>query len=173
MKRWFYTSALVGVIGFQGGSAQADVVTRFASGATPADIQSSVDGFRSDLGGVNNGVGGGPFGSGSRAINWDGVPDSSAANNLFAPTFFNSTSPRGITFLTPGTGLQVSADALNPGSVPVLFGNIDPSYPATFQAFSQERLFTALGSPIVDLNFFLPSDPTSLAFTRGFGAVFS
>ena len=148
----------------------ADAVSRFGSGATVGDIQSVVDGFRSDLGGTNNGVGGGPFGSGFRAINWDGVPDNVAAGNPLPPAFFNSTSPRGVTFATAGTGFQVSANAAS--GVPVRFGNIDPSYSTTFQAFSQERLFTALGSTVVDVNFFLPSSPTTPAFTRGFGAVF-
>jgi len=171
---FFASSAFVGiVIGFAPASGHANAVTRFASGATPADIQSAVDGFRTDLGGNNNGVGGGPFSSGFRAINWDGVPDALAAANLLPANFFNATSPRGVTFQTAGTGFQASATAANSGGVPVRFGNIDPSYPNTFQAFSQERLFTALGSPFLDVNFFVPGGPTTPAFTRGFGAVFS
>jgi hypothetical protein len=172
MKRFIYSGVLVPLaIGLPSVSARADAVTRFAAGATAADIQSAVDGFRSDLGGVNNGAGGGPFGSGFRAINWDGVPDASAANNLLSPTFFNANSPRGATFSTPGTGFQVSATAAS--GVPVLFGNIDPSYSSTFQTFSPQRLFTALGSPILDMNFSVPSDPGTAAFTRGFAAVFT
>src|SRR5947208_1729577 len=66
-------------------SVHADAVIRSAAGATPADIQSAVDGFRTDLGGVDNGSGGGPFASGFRVINWDDVPDASAAVNLLSP----------------------------------------------------------------------------------------
>ncbi|TMH07183.1 MAG: PEP-CTERM sorting domain-containing protein [Betaproteobacteria bacterium] len=41
-----------------------------------------------------------------------------------------------------------------------------------FQTFSPQRLFTALGSDIVDVNFFVPGLPTP-AFTSAFGAVFT
>ena len=78
-------------------------------------------------------------------------------------------SPRGEVFSPPGTGFQVSANASNP---PVQFGNIDPNYPSFFEPFSQQRLFTALGSNITDVNFFVPGSGTA-ALTRGFGVVFS
>src|SRR5439155_20768805 len=73
---------------------------------------------------------------------------------------------------TPGTGFQVSANAVNPTATPVQFGNLDPNYPTFFEPFSQQRLFTALGSTITDVNFFVPGTNTP-ALTRGFGAVFS
>jgi hypothetical protein len=41
-----------------------------------------------------------------------------------------------------------------------------------FETFSAQRLFTALGSNVVDVNFFIPGTTTP-AFTTGFGAVFS
>ena len=111
------------------------------------------------------------FGSGRREINWDGVPDSLAAPNNLPGNFFNVNSPRGVVFSTPGTGFQVSANA---GVAPVEFGNIDPSYPNLFATFSPQRLFTALGSTITDVRFFIPgSGSTMAAVTRGFGAVFS
>jgi len=149
----------------------ADAVLRTGAGATPGSIQSIVNQFQSDLGGVNNGVGGGPFASGFRAINWDGVPDGSSAPNNLPGTFFNSTSPRGIVFTTPGSGFQASARGVS--GTPVNFGNIDPSYASTFQTFSAERLFTALNSPSLDISFFLPGMPTLPAYVRGFGAVFT
>ena len=92
-----------------------------------------------------------------------------APNNLPA-NFFNVNSPRGAVFSTPGTGFQVSA---NDGTgTPIEFGNIDPAYPGLFAPFSAQRLFTALGSNIVDVNFFLPGSTTP-ALTRGFGSVFT
>src|SRR4051794_39248024 len=151
----------------------ASPVLRFAAGADASAIQGAVNGFRSDLGGVNNGVGGGPFSSGFRAINWDGVPDTQAAPNNLAGNFFNVTSPRGIVFGTPGSGFQVSANSGNSLGAPVRFGNIDPSYSSIFQTFSAQRLFTALGSPEVDINFFVPGDSTTPAYVHGFGAVFT
>jgi hypothetical protein len=52
------------------------------------------------------------------------------------------------------------------------FGNIDPSYAATFAPFSAQRLFTSLGSNVTDVTFFLPGTNTP-AQTNGFGAIFS
>jgi hypothetical protein len=55
---------------------------------------------------------------------------------------------------------------------PVEFGNINATYPDLFQTFSPQRLFTALGSDIVDVNFFVPGSTTP-AFTTAFGSVFT
>src|SRR5437868_387412 len=108
-----------------------------ASGANPAAIQTTVDNFRTALGALNpNQVG--SFGSGRREINWDGVPDALAAPNNLPANFFNSNSPRGVIFGTPGTGFQVSATAAS--GTPVEFGNINPTYPDLFQTFSPQRL---------------------------------
>ena len=66
----------------------------------------------------------------------------------------------------------MSANAVNPTATPIDFGNIDPAYPGFFAAFSPQRLFTAVGSNIVDVNFFVAGS-SQAALTRGFGAVFS
>src|ERR1700756_3989473 len=141
-----------------------------ASGATPADILTEVNAFRNFLG-ANNGVGG-TFATGRREINWDGVPDNLSAPNLLPANFFNSNSPRGIVFFTLGTGLQVSANLINPTNTPVRFGNINPVYPALFSTFSPQRLFTALNSNITENLFFIPGT-THSATVNGFGAVFT
>ena len=73
-------------------------------------------------------------------------------------------------FSTPGTGFQVSANAGL--GVPIEFGNLDPSYPGDFAVFSPQRLFTALGSNVLDVSFFLPGT-TTVATVSGFGAVFT
>jgi hypothetical protein len=112
----------------------------------------------------------GSFGSGRREINWDGVPDALAAPNNLPANFFNVNSPRGVVFTTAGTGFQVSANAGT--GAPVKFGNINATYPGLFQTFSPQRLFTALGSNVLDVNFFVPGSTTS-ALTRGFGSVFT
>lgn len=148
--------------------ASAQVVTS-ASGPDPASIQSSVDAYRASLGTLNPNVAG-STGSGRREINWDGVPDGFSAPNNLPANFFNVNSPRGVVFSTPGTGFQVSATAAS--GTPVEFGNIDPSYTATFETFSPQRLFTALGSNVVDVTFFIPGTTTA-ALTNGFGAVFT
>ena len=140
-----------------------------ASGASPGDIQATVDSFRTSLGTLNPNTAG-SFGSGRREINWDGVPDALSAPNALPANFFNSNSPRGAVFGTPGTGFQVSASAAS--GTPVEFGNLDATYPALFQTFSPQRLFTPLGSNVLDVSFFVPGS-TAAALSRGFGAVFT
>lgn len=149
------------------GVASAHAAVFFGSGSDPAAIQGTVDAFRNALG-ANNGVGG-SFASGRREINWDGVPDARAAPNLLPADFFNTTSPRGAVFSTPGTGLQVSANA---GVAPIEFDDINPLYSTQFQTFSAQRLFTALGSNVVAIDFFVPGTNTP-ATVSGFGAVFT
>ena len=147
------------------------LLARSAGGATVSDIQSTVDQFRTDLGPLNPNVSG-SLSSGRREINWDGVPDNLAAPNNLPANFFNVNSPRGVILSTPGTGFQVSANATNPSFVPVEFGNINSGYPPIFAPFSPQRLFTALGSNVTDVTFFVPGSTTP-ALVAGFGAVFS
>jgi hypothetical protein len=137
--------------------SQAQVpLIRSGAGIDAPAIQATVDQFRADLG---------P----RREINWDGVPDTNAAPNFLPGDFFNS---RGAFFSTPGTGVQVSADSSNPTSTAVRFGHINPTYPNLFKTFSAERLFSPIGSAIVDLTFFVPG--TSIpALVKGFGAVYA
>ena len=142
-----------------------------AAGPNAATIQSAVDAFRTQLGTLNPNVAG-SFGTGRREINWDGVPDAFSAPNLLPANFFNVNSPRGAVFETSGSGFQVSADNSNPTNTPVEFGNINPTYPDLFTVFSPQRLFTALDSNTLVVNFFIPGS-TNPATTNGFGAVFT
>lgn len=146
-------------------------LVRTGSGPDPASLQAVVDQYRADLGTLNPNVVG-SFGSGRREINWDAVPDSFSAPNDLPANFFNSNSPRGAVFSTPGSAVQVSADNDNPTGTAVRFGNINPQYANIFQAFSPQRLFSPIGSNIVDLTFFVPGTNTP-ALTRGFGAVYT
>ncbi len=154
--------------------ARAQLV-RSASGSDAASITAARDTFRADLGGGNTAGANGSFGGVRREINWDGVPAASSAPNLLAANFFNVNSPRGVVFSTPGTGFQVSGATTDGGAgQPALanFGNLDPSYTATFAPFSAQRLFTSLGSNITDISFFI-AGTTTPALTTGFGAIFS
>lgn len=158
------------------GSATAAVDVLFGTGANPAALQAKVDEFRTVLGGANNGVGG-SFPNGRREINWDGVPDSAALPNFLAPDFFNVNSPRGVVFnaleYETGSALNdflVSADSSNPTSTPTEFGDIDPSYPASFQPFSSPRLFHVRNAAALDIVFFVPGT-TIPATVSGFGVV--
>jgi len=139
---------------FVGGvlNCSAVVVVYEGAGATPADISSTVDAFRSVVGGD------------LREINWDGVPDIRSDPNLLPGDFFNTTSPRGVVLSTPGTGFLVSASGS--GATPALFG-----FGSEFQTFSALKLFTAVSSNIVDVSFFLPGTMTA-ATTSAFGLIF-
>jgi hypothetical protein len=150
--------------------AIASPIVRSAGGdSTPASITDVRDQFRVDLGGGTVAGPNGSFGDARREINWDGTPDGFSAPNNLPGNFFNSNSPRGAEFSTPGTGVQVSA---NSGVAPVEFDNINPSYSSTFGVFSSQRLFTGVDSNTVDVSFFLPGTTTP-ALVSGFGAVFT
>jgi hypothetical protein len=140
-----------------------------ATGTDAASITAARDAFRLVLGGGDVAGANGSFGGLRREINWDGVPDALSAPNNMPADFFNVNSPRGAVFSTPGTGFQVSANA---GIAPIQFDNIDPTYSQTFEPFSAPRLFTSLGSNVVDVDFFVPGTNTP-ASTNGFGAIFS
>src|SRR4030095_16267433 len=140
-----------------------------ATGADATSITAARDAFRLVLGGGDVAGANGSFGGLRREINWDGVPDALSAPNNMPADFFNVNSPRGAVFSTPGTGFQVRANA---GIAPIQFDNIDPTYSQTFEPFSPQRLFTSLGSNVMDVNFFLPGTNTP-ALTNGFGAIFS
>src|SRR5437867_10363204 len=159
---------LAAVFGLVSSTALAAAVTFSGTGANAASLQTTVDAYRTALGTLNANVAG-SFPSGRREINWDGVPDALAAPNNLPANFFNVNSPRGVVFSTPGTGFQVSANA---GVAPVRFDNINPTYSSIFQTFSPQRLFTALGSNVLDVNFFVPGSTTP-ATVSGFGAVFT
>jgi hypothetical protein len=148
-----------------------------AAGRQPSDIQAAVDQFRAHLG-PNNGIGG-SFTSGRREINWDGVPDGASEPHSLSPDFFNFLSPRGAMFTSTaqpdvnGPLLQPVAVSSSPASgVALRFGNINPQYATEFQSFSEPRLFTAPGSNVVEITFFIPRTKIP-ASVSGFGAVFT
>lgn len=142
---------------------------------TGTEVPDLVEEFRARLGADNGGVPERGF-TGRREVNWDGVPDEDAAPGFLDPDFFNARSDpraRGLRLTTPGDGVQVSADASNPTNTPVRFGHVNPTYPAEFAAFSPERLFSPLGSNVVDVTFSVAGSPEVPALTRGFGAVYT
>ena len=135
-----------------------------AAGANPAAITPTRDAFRASVGGGTTAGANGSFGGLRREINWDGVPDMFSDPNALPANFFNANSPRGVVLSTPGTGFLVSANA--GGSTPILFG-----FPNDFQAFSAQKLFSAVNSTITDVQFFLPGTLTP-STTSAFGLVF-
>ena len=152
-----FFSGLVVIISLTS-TAQAGFVVFEANGANPAAITPTRDAFRTAVGGGAAAGANGDFGGIRREINWDGVPAGSSDPNLMPADFFNTTSPRGAIFSTPGTGFMTS-DA-------TLFG-----FPADLQTFSSPRLFATIGSNIMDINFRLPGTST-VATTSAFAVIF-
>ena len=156
-------------------ATQAGPIVITAAGTKPDDIRAKVDEYRQLLGMPDNGGTPGSQPAGHREIVWDGVPDELAAPNFYPADFFNDTKPpraRGAVLATPGQGLMVSADGDNPTSTPPRFGNINDSYSNIFTAYTEERMFSPVGSNIADLTFFVPGTTTP-AVVRGFGAIYA
>lgn len=145
-------------------AAPATFSTFESAGGTPAAVTGTRDAFRTAIGGGTVAGANGSFGGLRREINWDGVPNNRADPSALPGDFFNVNSPRGAVFSTPGTGFLVSANAGL--STPSLFG-----FSNDFQAFSAQRLFTAVNSNITDVTFFVPGTNT-VATTSAFGVVF-
>ena len=167
MKKTFALATLISVSAVYG--VEASTITFSAVSVSLAGITPIRDTFRAAVGGGTVAGANGSFGGVRREINWDGVPDAFSAPNAFPGNFFNVNSPRGAVFSTPGTGFEVSANA---GVAPTEFDNLNPTYSGTFATFSPQRLFTALGSTVTDVNFFVPGTTTP-ALTSAFGAIFT
>ncbi len=155
----------LGVLALTIVSSSAGFTVFEAAGSDPASITPTRDAFRAAVGGGTVAGANGDFGGLRREINWDGVPDAKSDSNPLPADFFNVTSPRGVVLSTPGTGFLVSANAGL--STPPLFG-----FPIDFQAFSSQKLFTAVNSDITDVSFFVPGTSTP-ATTSAFGLVFT
>lgn len=153
------------------GSGQEDAKSIvLVAGANAAELQSAVDGFRAKLG-ANNAAGA-PAVGGRREVNWDGIPTSSL--DPFPGDFFNSKSPRGVVFSTPGSRMKVSGD---PGTASFLFADVtaklpngQPWGPIEFDTFSASRFFATMDNNITDVSFFVPGTSTP-ATVSAFGTV--
>jgi len=127
------------------------------------NITTKVDEFRNLLGASNGGTAGEQPG-GRREISWDGAGANPFNNkNDFPADFFNTNVKSGAVFTTAGTGFR--NDSTN-------FGEINPKYAAQFNFFSANKIFTPIGSNLIDQLFQVAGQPTP-ALVRGFGIVFS
>lgn len=127
------------------------------------DISGAVDEYRGLLGEPNNGAAPGAQPVGRREINWDGVPPAVTNTNEFPADFFNTNSPRGVVFSTPGTGFRVSDNN---------FADVNQTYARELNFFSPIKTFSPVGSNVTEVRFFEAGSATA-AHTTGFGAVFS
>lgn len=144
--------------------ALASSITFSAAGADIASITPTVNAFRTAIGGVNNMNVAGPLATGRREINWDG---GGAATTFSATPFNGFQNNRGALFTTPGTGFLQAP----PAGLDTFFGRVDGFYDGIFDPFSAQRVFTPVGSNIMDATFFVPGTTTPATVTA-FGAVF-
>jgi hypothetical protein len=144
-----------------------------AAGPSIESIQSSVDAYRAALGDPNNINNPGPLAEGRREINWDGGGPPVDATTPPVTPFEVFLNTRGARFTTLGVGLSQAPPAGGPqDGLQGLFNN--PTYGATFSAFSPLRLFTPVGSNVTEASFFIPgTNGAEPATVRGFGAVFT
>ena len=140
-----------------------------AAGPSGASIQGIVTQYQAALGGKNNNNDP-AHGDGFRLINWDGGNPAVVATTISPNPFAGFQTTRGALFATPdGTGfVQAPPSGLAAENV---FNN--PSYATIFTPFSASRLFSAIGSNVTDVTFFVPGGGNVAATTRGFGAVFA
>jgi hypothetical protein len=173
-KQWVFSSmivlgALSALLALPAQEAQAQVVFQ-ASGPDAAAILSTVEAFRTVLGGLNTAE---AQTTGRREINWDGAGGVATDTTPPANPFDVFLNARGARFTTPGVGLsQAPPSGGAQGGLAVLFNN--PDYATDFGTFSPPRLFTPVGSRITEALFFVPGTSGGTpAGVTGFGAVFT
>jgi hypothetical protein len=152
-------------------TAQAAAILFETSGASAAAIQPTVDGFRSSIGGLNNGNAPGPLADGRREINWDG--GGSTTTSTAGSTFTGFQTTRGGLFTTSGTGfLQSPLTETVPTDITLGDALGNPALDAAFSTFSPLRVFTPVDANVMDATFFIPGT-LEAAGVSAFGAVFT
>lgn len=132
--------------------------------AATGDIAADVDEFRALMGEPSNGGTAGEQVAGRREIAWDGAGANPFNNrNDFPAAFFNTNVKSGAIFTTPGTGFR--NDSLK-------FAEVNAAYANEFTAFSPTKIFTPVGSNVMDVLFQVAGEPAP-ALVTGFGVVFS
>lgn len=141
--------------------ANNDVAVTRGTGDS-AEVVISMNQFRAIAGATLNTAPGAT--GGRREVNWDGMPDSSAAN------FFNPTAPeapagrkRGLVYFPADALLRTSTTG---------FSNIEPSYSNQFKPFTKSRLFSSNNTNITEIRFKVAGTETD-AFVKAIGIVFA
>ena len=126
------------------------------------DLTQALATFRAQLGDPANTIAGEQQ-IGRREINWDGVPATLTNLSNFPGDQFNRVVPRGQVFTTEGIGFRVSDNNL---------ADLNPAYANEFRAFSPTKIFIAVGSRVIRMDFQVAGSTTP-ALVNGFGVVFS
>jgi hypothetical protein len=127
------------------------------------NIADTVVAFRNLLG-PSNGAAPGEQASGRREINWDGAGANPFDNsNNFPAAFFNTNVTVGAVFTTDGIGFRNDSTK---------FLELNPTYGDEFRFFSANKIFSPVGSNLLDVLFQVAGQPTP-AVSSAFGVVFS
>ena len=149
------------------GGVFGNFITFPVRGDDAASIQATVDAFRAALGNPNNANAPG-LASGRREINWDG---GGSATTLSETPFDGFLNNRGALFETTASMKNPEFIQAPPSGFATFTGN--PAL-STLGVFSQQRLFSPIGSNITDVSFFIPgTNGGDRATVNGFGAIFS
>lgn len=168
------------------GTATAAPTVFADSGANVADLTGAGDALTAFRAALGNNLGAGPNPAqlpGRREINWDAAALDAVADPNFMPAdqFNRLAAPfaRGASFSTAGDGFFISRRCEQDGGVPPCGGSNtllglgpDSGTDVNFRAFSDQRIFTPVGSNVMDVSFALPGSPGSAATTSAFGAIF-
>lgn len=137
---------------------------QYTTVSATGDIAAKVQEFRTLLGDPNNGATVGPSTQGRREISWDGAAANPFDNkNDFPAAFFNTNAKLGAVFTTPGTGFRNDSTT---------FVDINAEYANEFKSFSPTKIFSPVGSNVMDVDFQIAGQPTP-GLVTGFGVVFS
>ena len=134
------------------GSAPKPQKPKIVTGS--GDISNAIAEYQALLGTDNGGV---PqsFSSGRREINWDAVPDEFSEPNAYPSDFFNAPqAPRARGVVLEHAGRPPRRERRlrqRRRARRSAFGDLNPSYIDTFTAFSEERLFSPVGSNVANL----------------------
>jgi hypothetical protein len=186
IDRWL-TAGLMTTAAFVAPMVHAAPVVFSDSGAQVSDLNGAADPlaqFRAALG-ANLGAGPNPANNpGRREINWDaaGPLDPVSDPNLMPADQFNRLAApfaRGAQFSTAGSGFMLSrrceqdAQVFPCGGSNILLGlGPDSGLGVNLRAFSEQRIFTPVGSNVMDVTFAVPGSPGTAATTSAFGAIF-
>jgi len=166
------TCALVGAL-FAGTLAPSALNAQtIFTGTGTAGATTSLNSFRTAIGGVNNGTAPPPHATGRREINWDGVALNNTDfggnvtvidNNKTVGIAVNRFQARGALFEEV---YAVSGDG---------FASVNPGTAGQFPAFSPTKTFAMFNDTSIGMSFVFASNPATApiqAGTRGFGAIF-
>jgi hypothetical protein len=145
------------------GALEGPSHTTYLAQGDSATIAARLVEFRAALGGDLNAPNTPPADGGRREINWDGVPAVLTNIDNFPGNFFNSNSKRGVLMSTLGTGFRVDSSG---------YASVDPALAGQFKAFSPKKVFFAVGSPQVDVDFKRAGTITD-GLVNGFGVIFT